>query len=58
LTIESRPVFRFKRRPRESIENKLYTLRVARVSLDTDPEAESIATGDRKDASAPRTKVK
>jgi hypothetical protein len=39
----------------ESGEDRPYSLRVARVSLYTDPDTESIAVRDRKDASAPAT---
>jgi hypothetical protein len=59
LTIESRG----SRRPPvalavEPSEDKPYSLRVARVSLYTDPDTKSIAVRDHADASAPATKTR
>jgi hypothetical protein len=42
----------------EAIEDKSYSLRVARVSLYTDPATDSIAVRSRGDASAPATRIK
>jgi hypothetical protein len=59
LTIESRgaPGSR-DRLVAEAGEDGPYTLRVARVSLYTDPKTESIALGDRNDVAVPETSVK
>jgi hypothetical protein len=58
LTIESRGVWRPARGRPESLENKSFNLRVARVSLYTDPKTESIAIGQRNEVAVPETRVK
>jgi hypothetical protein len=65
LTIENRATGRYARRRRKSTADQAVsaadqpvTARVARVSLYTDPETESIAIQDRKDAPATETTVR
>jgi hypothetical protein len=58
LTIESRGAGRLAAGGPESAQDRPYSLRVARVSLYTDPKTESIAIQDRQGVTAPETKAR
>jgi hypothetical protein len=58
LTIESRGAGRLVAGGLESTQDRPYSLRVARVSLYTDPGTESIAIQDRREGTAPLTRTR